>query len=111
MDIPLLERYTPFFTWQKILDWAKLYYPSRTFIKDERIPTCPRLLYLMEKGAIRMLAKAKITINDYQNPITHAQISSAIGSTRVTVTKLMGKLGQLGLISVQEDNLICLYNK
>jgi CRP-like cAMP-binding protein len=41
-------------------------------------------------------------------PLTHAQIGSAIGSTRVTVTRLMGKLRQRGLISTQGDNLICL---
>ena len=41
-------------------------------------------------------------------PLTHAQIGSAIGSTRVTVTRLMGKLRQQGLIYIQNDNLICL---
>jgi CRP-like cAMP-binding protein len=41
-------------------------------------------------------------------PLTHAQIGSAIGSTRVTVTRLMGKLRQRGLILTQGDNLICL---
>ena len=41
-------------------------------------------------------------------PLTHAQIGSAIGSTRVTVTRLMGKLRQQGLIAVEGDNLICL---
>jgi CRP-like cAMP-binding protein len=40
--------------------------------------------------------------------LTHAQISSAIGSTRVTVTRLMGKLRKNGSIVVLEDNLICL---
>jgi len=41
-------------------------------------------------------------------PLTHAQIGSAIGSTRVTVTRLMGKLRQRGLIGTQGDNLIYL---
>jgi CRP-like cAMP-binding protein len=41
-------------------------------------------------------------------PLTHAQIGSAIGSTRVTVTRLMGKLRQRGLIGIQGDNLIFL---
>jgi len=40
--------------------------------------------------------------------LTHAQIGSAIGSTRVTVTRLMGKLRQRGLLVTQPDNLICL---
>ncbi|NES22498.1 MAG: Crp/Fnr family transcriptional regulator [Symploca sp. SIO3E6] len=41
-------------------------------------------------------------------PLTHAQIGSAIGSTRVTVTRLMGKLRQKGLIGIQGEHLICL---
>ncbi|NEP58606.1 MAG: Crp/Fnr family transcriptional regulator [Symploca sp. SIO2G7] len=41
-------------------------------------------------------------------PLTHSQIGSAIGSTRVTVTRLMGKLRQRGLIDIQEEHLICL---
>jgi CRP-like cAMP-binding protein len=39
-------------------------------------------------------------------PLTHAQIGSAIGSTRVTVTRLMGKLRQRRLIGTQGDHLI-----
>ncbi|MCT7985088.1 Crp/Fnr family transcriptional regulator [Laspinema sp. A4] len=38
--------------------------------------------------------------------LTHAQIGSAIGSTRVTVTRLMGKLRAEGLIQVGEGHLI-----
>jgi CRP-like cAMP-binding protein len=44
-------------------------------------------------------------------PLTHAQIGSAIGSTRVTVTRLMGKLRQQGLISIGEDSTICLLDR
>ncbi|GAB4540862.1 MAG: Crp/Fnr family transcriptional regulator [Pleurocapsa sp.] len=40
--------------------------------------------------------------------LTHAQIGSAIGSTRVTVTRLMGKLRRQGLISIRDDNCICI---
>ncbi len=40
--------------------------------------------------------------------LTHAQIGSAIGSTRVTVTRLMGKLRRQGVISVRDDNSICI---
>ena len=36
------------------------------------------------------------------------RIGSAIGATRVTVTRLMGKLRQQGLIYTQDDNLICI---
>lgn len=40
-------------------------------------------------------------------PLTHVQLGIAIGSTRVTVTRLMGRLKQRGLIQIREDNQIC----
>lgn len=218
----------PFLTWQLIIDWAEEHYRSRAFIKDERIPARPGLLYLVQKGSVRLIGNAHVTAsrnkssesktspgsdeaflgfvgagqpfelisqspctleayahadqttvlwmywNDLDNwphfrrevldafryqhqrkllwlstlgqrrtidrlfgfitllieeygipwideeqpeltkgyylpwPLTHAQIGSAIGSTRVTVTRLMGKLRQQGLIQVLDDNLICL---
>ncbi len=204
-----------FSTWQHIFNWAQAHYRDRSFTKDEQIPARPGLLYLVEKGAIRLVGTAndsdsKNTQNQkfeeaflgfvgvsqpfeivthspftlqayahvdqtkvvwmywhdldnwpefrrevldafrYQHqrkllwlstlgqrrtidrllgfitllveeygesrehgyclpyPLTHAQIGSAIGSTRVTVTRLMGKLRQQGLIAVEGDNLICL---
>ena len=217
----------PFLTWQRILDWAQEHYRVRTFAKDERIPARPRLLYLVQKGAVRLVGTAQVSatsqlasrrinrtpeeaflgfvgagqpfeivaqspftlqayahtesttviwmywhdldnwphfrrevldafryqhqrkllwlsalgqrrtidrllgfltllVEEYGEPsvsdedpevlrgyalpftLTHAQIGSAIGSTRVTVTRLMGKLRQRGLLITQEDNLICL---
>lgn len=219
----------PFLTWQRILDWAQEHYRCRTFSKDERIPARPGLLYLVQRGAIRLVGTAQVSASlglrvsrnsgnednsghvssppeeaflgfvgagqpfeivaqspftlqahahvdqtsvvwmywhdldnwphfrrevldafRYQHqrkllwlstlgqrrtidrllgfltllveeygestdsgytlpfPLTHAQIGSAIGSTRVTVTRLMGKLRQRGLIRNQSDNLICL---
>jgi hypothetical protein len=44
-------------------------------------------------------------------PLTHAQIASGIGASRVTVTRLMGKLAQKGLISVDDNGLISLSAK
>jgi CRP-like cAMP-binding protein len=209
----------PFLTWQRILDWAQEHYRCRTFSKDEKIPARPGLLYLVQRGAVRMVGVAQVSatsrngsrvsnttpeeaflgfvgagqpfeivaqspftlhsyahvdqtavvwmywhdldnwphfrrevldafryqhqrkllwlstlgqrrtidrllgfltllIEEYGEPseqgyclpwtLTHAQIGSAIGSTRVTVTRLMGKLRQRGLIHTQDDNLICL---
>lgn len=215
----------PFLTWQRITDWAQEHYRCRTFSKDERIPARPGLLYLVQRGAVRLVGSAQVSatsskkslrrtteeaflgfvgagqpfelvaqspftlqayahadqtnvlwmywhdldnwphfrrevldafryqhqrkllwlstlgqrrtldrlygfitllIEEYGEPylsdtdpevvrgyrlpwaLTHAQIGSAIGSTRVTVTRLMGKLRQKGLISTQDDNLICL---
>lgn len=214
------EASRPFLTWQRILDWAQEHYRYRTFNKDERIPSRDGLLYLVQRGAVRLVGTAQLSAtttksksevskptteetflgfvgpgqpfeivvhspftlgayshidqtsvvwmywNDLDNwphfrrevldafrhqhqrkllwlstlgqrktsdrlfgfitllveefgeptdsgyclpfPLTHAQIGSAIGSTRVTVTRLMGKLRQKGLIAIQEDNLICL---
>lgn len=218
---PESEASRPFLTWQRILDWAQEHYRFRTFNKDERIPARSGLLYLVQRGAIRLVGTAQVSarkskptsqlqdqqlpeeaflgfvgagqpfeivaqspftlqayahvdqtsvlwmywhdldnwphfrrevldafryqhqrkllwlstlgqrrtidrllgfltllIEEYGEPsekgyclpfpLTHAQIGSAIGSTRVTVTRLMGKLRKDGLIRNQDDNLICL---
>jgi CRP-like cAMP-binding protein len=225
------ENARPFLTWQRITDWAQEHYRSRSFNKDERIPTRPGLLYLVERGAVRLVGAAQpgvsssddddtasggdyeslsaVTLgnneeaflgfvgagqpfeivaqspfslqsfahveqttviwlywNDLDNwphfrrevldafryqhqrkllwlstlgqrrtidrllgfltllieefgepcdsgyylpwPLTHAQIGSAIGSTRVTVTRLMGKLRQQQLIQTYKDGLIAI---
>jgi CRP-like cAMP-binding protein len=214
-----LQTSRPFLTWQIIREWAKDHYRDRSFQKGERIPTRQGLLYLVEKGAVKIVGKItesplnnnnnneeedeaflgfivggepfeiamktpynvqayahvdntsiiwlywqdldnwphfkteilnnfrlqhqrkllwlsvlgqKHTIDRllsfitmlieeygqvYENgyylpyPLTHAQIASAIGSTRVTVTRLMGKLRQMNLISIGENGLICLLNR
>ncbi len=218
-----LEASKQFLNWYKITDWAKAHFRDRTFAKDERIPTRSGLLYLVERGVVRLVSKRKpsnfipdetcvgeeesidemflgfalagqpfeiveyptfnievyaqveetkviwlywhdidnwisfrrelldvfrdkqkrqliwlttlgqsntidrllgfltLTIEECGIPselgyclpynLTHAQISSAIGSTRVTVTRLMGKLRKQGAIVIQEDNLICLPKK
>ena len=212
------ESARPFLTWQRILDWAQEHYRCRTFSKDEKIPTRAGLLYLVQRGAVRLVGEAQVSANStasraprinseeaflgfvgagqpfeivaqspfilqgvahvdqtaviwlywhdldnwphfrrevldafrYQHQrkllwlstlgqrrtidrllgfltllieefgepceegyclpwsLTHAQIGSAIGSTRVTVTRLMGKLRQRGLIRTYGDNLLCL---
>jgi len=208
----------PFLTWQRILDWAQEHYRARTFNKDERIPTRSGLLYLVQRGAVRLtgitqlsshdstdgslspileeaflgfvgtgqpfeiVAQSPFTVSAYSHidqtsvlwmywheldnwphfrrevfnafryqhqrkllllstlgqrktidrlfglltliieefgeptpdgyclpfPLTHGQIGSAIGATRVTVTRLIGKLRKKGLITTYGDNLICL---
>jgi CRP-like cAMP-binding protein len=212
------ESSRPFLTWQRILDWAQEHYRCRTFSKDEKIPTRAGLLYLVQRGAVRLVGEAQVSatstssrvprinseeaflgfvgagqpfeivaqspftiqsfahvdqtsviwlywhdldnwphfrrevldafryqhqrkllwlstlgqrrtidrllgfltllIEEFGEPceegyclpwaLTHAQIGSAIGSTRVTVTRLMGKLRQRGLIRNYGDNLLCL---
>jgi CRP-like cAMP-binding protein len=66
----------------------------------------------------RLLGFLKLLVEEYGEPtkdrvclpwpLTHAQIGSAIGSTRVTVTRLMGRLRQQGVLEVLKDNQICL---
>ncbi|MDB9311739.1 Crp/Fnr family transcriptional regulator [Spirulina sp. CS-785/01] len=211
------EASRPFVMWQRIIDWGQEHYRDRIFNKDERIPVRPGLLYLVQRGAVRLTGVAQVqppttstpslpeqeeaflgfvgtghpfeviaqpTVNlqayahtpqtlviwlywhdldnwphfrrevldalRYQHqrkllwlsilgqrrtidrlwgfltllieeygeptpqgyclpyPLTHAQIGSAIGSTRVTVTRLMGRLRQQGAIAIQGDNLLCL---
>lgn len=81
-----------------------------------------KLLWLsalgQRKTIDRLLGFLTLLIEEFGEPcqdgyclpwtLTHAQIGSAIGSTRVTVTRLMGKLRQRGLISIQGESLICL---
>lgn len=211
----------PFLAWQRISDWASEHYRCRTFNKDEKIPARPGLLYLVQKGSVRLLGNAQggaamkkdslsrmpavaaeeaflgfvgagqpfevvaqppFTLQSFAHvdqttviwlywadldtwphfqkevldafrrqhqrkllwlstlgqrrtidrllgfltllidehgeqceqgyylpfPLTHAQIGSAIGSTRVTVTRLMGKLRQGGMIQNYGENLICI---
>jgi CRP-like cAMP-binding protein len=213
----------PFLTWQRITDWAHEHYRARTFSKDERIPTRPGLLYLVQRGAVRLVGSVQLNASgkagkgvqsrlaltaseeaflgfvgagqpfeivaqspfslqgfahadqttviwlywhDLENwphfrrevldafryqhqrkllwlstlgqrrtidrllgfltllieefgeayedgyylpwTLTHAQIGSAIGSTRVTVTRLMGKLRQRGLIQIHGDGFLAI---
>ncbi|MGJ3246835.1 MAG: Crp/Fnr family transcriptional regulator [Elainellaceae cyanobacterium] len=217
---PQSDSSRPFLTWQRIIDWAQEHYRCRIFSKDERVPARPGLLYLVQRGSVRLVGEAQVSatttssasrlsslnseeaflgfvgagqpfeivaqspftlqsfahvdqtsviwmywhdldnwphfrrevldafryqhqrkllwlstlgqrrtidrllgfltllIEEYGEPceigyclpwvLTHAQIGSAIGSTRVTVTRLMGKLRQKGLIQTYGDNLLCL---
>lgn len=212
----------PAFAWRDIIDWAKTHYRDRIFRKDEQIPARPKLIYLVNQGAVRLVSQTQNKLEksaaieseeseldqleesflgfvsaeksfetvsqsyfsisayahvdhthvawlywqDLENwpnfrqqlyedfryqhqrkllwlsalgqrktidrltsflsllaeeygidqeqscclpyTLTHAQIGSAIGSTRVTVTRLMGKLRRQGIITIQYDNTICI---
>ena len=214
-------------TWQDVFDWAQTHYRDRIFRKDEQIPTRPDLIYLVNKGAVRLVSEIQnqqqddnlspdlsdidvdteqqteaflgfvsagkpfeivtqsffhihayahvdhtqvawfywqdleswpnfrqkiyeafryqhqrkllwlsalgqrrtidrltsfltLLVEEYgenqlrdcclPHTLTHAQIGSAIGSTRVTVTRLMGKLRRQSIISINNDNSICIKN-
>ena len=220
------EEFRPILTWKNIIDWGQTHYRDRIFRKDEEIPTRPQLIYLVNRGVVRLVShinredepnppvkldeepentepaesaflgfidagkpfeivsQSVFSINAYAHVedtqvvwlywqdleswpdfrqeiydafryqhqrkllwlsalgqrktidrltsfltllveeygrqeaeesclpynLTHAQIGSAIGSTRVTVTRLMGKLRRQGIISVKNDNSICINN-
>ena len=60
---PSSEAVRPFVTWQKVLEWGQLHYRHRTFNKDQQVPARSGLLYLVQKGAIRLVGTAKIQVN------------------------------------------------
>ena len=53
---------SPFVIWQRIADWAKVHYRSRIFAKDERIPVRQGLLYLVNKGTVRLVGKTQSSL-------------------------------------------------
>jgi CRP-like cAMP-binding protein len=46
-------------TWHRLLDWAQEHYRYRTFAKDAQIPTRSGLLYLVQRGTIRLTGTAE----------------------------------------------------
>jgi CRP-like cAMP-binding protein len=105
--------------WHDIDNWNNF---RRELLDLFRYRQQRQLLWLSTLGQQRAIDRLfgflSLLIEDYGTPcelgkclpyyLTHAQIGSAIGSTRVTVTRLMGQLKKQGLIVIQKDNLICL---
>jgi hypothetical protein len=104
--------------WNELDHWTHL---RREILEIFRYQQQRKLLWLSilgQKRTIdRLLGFLQLLIAEYGEardfgyclpyPLTHAQIGSAIGATRVTVTRLLGKLRHQGVISVEEENLIC----
>ena len=44
----------PFLSWPLIIDWAEEHYRNRIFNKDELVPAKPGLVYLVQKGFIKL---------------------------------------------------------
>ena len=61
MSSPQTDNARPFLAWQRISDWASEHYRCRTFNKDEKIPARPGLLYLVQKGSVRLLGNAQVS--------------------------------------------------
>ena len=104
--------------WQDLENWPNF---RQQLYEDFRYQHQRKLLWLSALGQRRTIDRLtsflSLLVEEYgveqgQNfclpyTLTHAQIGSAIGSTRVTVTRLMGKLRRHGIISIRYDNSIC----
>ncbi|MEM8719203.1 MAG: Crp/Fnr family transcriptional regulator [Cyanobacteria bacterium P01_G01_bin.39] len=107
--------------WQDVDNWPNF---RQQLYEDFRYQHQRKLLWLsalgQRKTIDRLTSFLTLLVEEYgihqgdiyclPYTLTHAQIGSAIGSTRVTVTRLMGKLRRQGIISIQADNSICLNN-
>ncbi len=54
-----------FSTWHRLLEWAQEHYRYRTFSKDTKIPTRSGLLYLVQRGTIRLTGTAETAPSQY----------------------------------------------
>lgn len=105
--------------WRDLENWPRF---RKEVYEALRYQHQRKLLWLsalgQRKTIDRLIAFLTLLIKEYGEPceegyclpyiLTHAQIGSTIGSTRVTVTRLMGKLRRGGAIVIRHDNLICL---
>lgn len=105
--------------WQDLTNWQHFRQEVYDSLRTQNHYRLLLLTALGQKKTIdRLLSFLKVIIGEhgelceegYYLPyvLTHAQIGSTIGSTRVTVTRLMGKLRRRGLILIRNDSLICL---
>ncbi|MGL5079000.1 MAG: Crp/Fnr family transcriptional regulator [Waterburya sp.] len=105
--------------WQDLDDWLDFRQEIYEAFRDQHQRKLLWLSALGQRRTIdRLVSFLTLLIEEYGEnqeqtcclpyTLTHAQIGSAIGSTRVTVTRLMGKLRRQGIISVTDDNSICI---
>lgn len=48
--------------WQRILEWSQEKYRYRTFAKNEKIPTRPKILYLVNQGTVKLMANYQLSV-------------------------------------------------
>ncbi|ELS01007.1 cAMP-binding protein [Xenococcus sp. PCC 7305] len=105
--------------WQDLENWTNFRQEVYESLRSQNQYRSLLLMALGQRKTIdRLLSFLKVIIKEhgqlgedgYYLPylLTHAQIGSIIGATRVTVTRLMGKLRRQGLILIRNDSLICL---
>jgi CRP-like cAMP-binding protein len=104
--------------WQEIEDWPDLHREVLETFRDRHQRQLLWLCIIGQKRTIdRLIGFLKLLIEEHGQssdrgdclpyPLTHAQIASAIGATRVTITRLLGRLRDRGTIAIEEENLIC----
>jgi CRP-like cAMP-binding protein len=105
--------------WEDLENWSEIREEVMTAFRYQHQR---KLLWLSTLGqrrtSDRLLGFLTLLIEEFGQPfgggyylpfnLTHAQIGNAIGSTRVTVTRLIGKLRRQGLVRTYGDNLISL---
>ena len=105
--------------WEDLDNWTNF---RREIYEMLRYQHQRKLLWVSALGQRRTMDRLTsflgLLIEEYGQPchegyflpytLTHAQISSSIGATRVTVTRLMGELKRQGYLKVLADNSICL---
>jgi CRP-like cAMP-binding protein len=105
--------------WSDLETWP---YFRREVLDAFRYQHQRKLLLLSALGQRRTVDRLwsllNLLIEEYGEPcdqgyclpwsLTHAQIGNVIGATRVTITRLMGRLREQGLICGYGDNQICI---
>jgi CRP-like cAMP-binding protein len=103
--------------WEDIQEWPHL---RQVLFDTFRYQHQRKLLWLsilgQKRSIDRLMGFLTLLVEEHGQPttrgyylpysLTHSQIASAIGTTRVTITRLMGRLKQQGLIFVDEHNYI-----
>lgn len=106
------------FYWNEITQWPTLHLMIIEIFRRQQQLQLSWLSLLGQKNTIeRLLSFLALLMTEYGEPIekgyclpyalTHAQIGQAIGSTRVTITRLMVKLRQKEIVWLKDD-LLCL---
>ncbi|EAZ92795.1 Crp/Fnr family transcriptional regulator [Crocosphaera chwakensis] len=103
--------------WHELVDSLNIYIKVLELFRQQHQTQLIWMSILAQKrtidrlmGLLMLLAteEGERTEKGYLLPyiLTHAQIASAIGTTRVNVTRLMGQLRQQGIIEVDKNNRI-----
>lgn len=79
-----------FSTWHRLLDWAQEHYRYRTFSKDAQIPTRSGLLYLVQRGTIRLTGTAEVSSTAYPSTINSTPLEFQLQNADETFLGFVG---------------------